>query len=211
MTIYSFETLPSTQRWLADKAAAGEVEIPCAVITEFQSDGIGSRNNRWIGKRGNFFASVAVKEADLPEDLPLTAVSIYFAWTMKKVLQDLGSEAWVKWPNDLYLKQRKIGGCITAKKGDLLIAGIGLNIVDAPRDFGVLDISMAPMQLLETFLKELEKKRPWKQIFSNYSLEFCKSRNFRTHSGDETVDLKDAVLQSDGTLMIGKRRIVSQR
>ncbi len=211
LTIYSFETLPSTQRWLIEKIASSQVEPPCAVIAELQTDGVGSRGNRWIGKRGNFFASVAIPSSMLPADLPLGATSIYFAFLMKKTVEKAGSPVWLKWPNDLYLEDRKIGGCITAKKGADMIVGIGVNLVDAPRGFGVLGLKIAPMELLETFLENLENPPSWKQIFSNYRIEFEKSKNYSTHIGDETVQLRDAVLQNDGSLMIGKRRVVSSR
>ncbi|WP_457595089.1 biotin--[acetyl-CoA-carboxylase] ligase [Hydrogenimonas sp.] len=211
LTIYSFERLPSTQKWLVEKVASGEVKPPCAVITELQTEGVGSRGSRWIGRRGNFFASVALPATMLPSDLPLGATSIYFAFLMKKTVQKAGSSAWLKWPNDLYLEDRKIGGCITAKKGGNMIVGIGVNMVDAPRGFGVLDIKTTPMELLETFLENLKNPPSWKQIFSNYRLEFEKSKNYCTHAGDETLQLRDAVLQNDGSLMIGKRRVVSSR
>lgn len=211
MKIYSFETLPSTQTWLVEQVKAGSVTLPCAVITEMQTDGIGSRNNRWIGKKGNFFASVAMPQSHLPDDLPLGATSIYFACVMKETLEELGSEVWVKWPNDFYLQERKVGGCITLKKGDVLIAGIGLNLVEAPLEFAHLDITISPHQLLERFLKTLQAVPSWKHIFSNFRLEFEKSKHFYTHIGNERVDLRDAVLNEDGSLMIGNRRVVSLR
>ncbi len=92
-----------------------------------------------------------------------------------------------------------------------MIVGIGINIVSAPHGFGVLDIDIEPMELLETFLKNLENLPSWKQIFSNYSLEFEKSKKYCTHAGNEMLKLSDAVLQNDGSLMIGKRRVVSLR
>ncbi len=211
LTIYSFETLPSTQKWLIEALKAGHLEIPSAVLAKNQTEGIGSRGNRWIGKEGNFFASVALCESMLPDDLPITAASIYFMWNMKKVLQNEGSGVWVKWPNDLYLQSRKIGGCITSKKGSVLIAGIGVNIVDAPRDFGLLDIKIEPEELLDRFVAQVERAPSWKQIFSNFCLEFEKSKRFSTHIENERVDLSDASLHEDGSITIGNRKVVNLR
>ncbi|WP_456381471.1 biotin--[acetyl-CoA-carboxylase] ligase [Hydrogenimonas sp.] len=211
MRIYSFEKLPSTQRWLIEKIGEKAVEPPCAVVTEWQTDGIGSRESRWIGRPGNFFASIALPESYLPDDLPLPSASIYFAFLMKTTLKERGSATWVKWPNDLYLEGRKIGGCITMKKGRTVVVGIGVNIVDAPRNFGVLDIEISSSELLESFLENVEEAPSWKQIFSNFRLEFENSKKFRIHDGRESVDLRKAVLQNDGSLLIGKRRVVSLR
>jgi len=211
LKIYSFETLPSTQKWLIEKVQDNSVDIPCAVITEMQTDGIGSRNNRWIGKKGNFFVSLAISEQQLSDDLPITAASIYFACLIKNSLEKFGSKVWVKWPNDLYIESSKVGGCITVKKGNILIVGIGVNIINAPCDFGILDITVTPVELLEIFLKTVEEIPSWKQIFSNFRLEFEKSKEFYTHSGNKKLDLKGAVLNEDGSLMIGNRRVVSLR
>jgi len=211
LKIYSFETLPSTQKWLVDKVNDSSVEIPCAVITEMQTDGIGSRENRWIGKKGNFFASIAISEDQLPNDLPLTATSIYFAYLMKLSLMEFGSKVWVKWPNDLYIESSKVGGCITVKKRGVMVVGIGINIVEAPLDFGVLDVSISPNRLLNEFIKRVEFTPSWKQIFSNFRLEFEKSKEFYTHIENEKFNLTSAILNDDGSLTIGKRRVVSLR
>jgi len=209
--IYSFDRLPSTQTWLEERVKEGEVALPCAVLARSQSDGIGSRGHRWIGRPGNFFASVALQRDRLPEDLPLNAVSIYMAMTMKLTLAEMGSGVWVKWPNDFYVNDRKAGGCITSLKKDTIISGIGLNLADAPENFAVLDISTTPEEVLERFLIELEKKSTWKQIFSIFSLEFDRSKKFSAHDGDEKVHLGEAVLQADGSLMIGNKRVTSLR
>ena len=211
LKIYSFETLPSTQKWLIGKVQEDSIEIPCAVITEMQTDGIGSRNNSWIGKKGNFFASIAIFEDQLPNDLPVAATSIYFAYLMKNSLEKFGSKVWVKWPNDLYIDTSKVGGCITVKKGKVLIAGIGINIVNAPLDFGVLDIDVSTSKLLQNFLKRVEEIPSWKEIFSNFRLEFEKSKEFYTHTRSEKLSLNDAILNEDGSLTIGNRRVVSLR
>ena len=211
LEIYSFETLPSTQLWLIERVEREAVEIPCAVIAEMQTDGVGSRGNRWLASPGNFFASVAWPVSRLPKDLPPAALSIYFGYLMKMTLFETGSKVWLKWPNDFYLKDRKIGGCITRKKGESVIVGIGLNLVDAPPRFGVLDIRITPIDLLESYLDRFRNLPEWKQIFSNYRLEFEKSRKFQVHDGETCVNLSDAVLHEDGTLTIGNRRVVSRR
>ena len=211
MKIYSFSLLPSTQKWLIKKLEEGRVELPCAVITEMQTDGIGSRNSNWIGKRGNFFSSFAIPLELLPDDLPLTSTSIYFASLMKDTLKNFGSKVWVKWPNDLYIDSKKVGGCLTLKKADVMIVGIGINIAHTPLDFGILDITISPNELLNEFIERVKNSPSWKQIFSNFRLEFEKSKEFYTHIENEKFDLTSAILNDDGSLMIGKRRVVSLR
>ena len=115
MEILSFDTLPSTQKYLLEKIEKKALQAPVAVITSQQSFGVGSRDNNWSGGEGNFFASVAVELESLPADLSLSSASIYFSFIMKKTLEDLGENIWLKWPNDFYFNDEKIGGTITKK------------------------------------------------------------------------------------------------
>jgi BirA family biotin operon repressor/biotin-[acetyl-CoA-carboxylase] ligase len=190
---------------------AGELQAPIAVITEEQYDGVGSRENSWEGERGNFFASVAVKITDLPEDLPLSSASIYFSFIMKKILLDYNDKVWLKWPNDLYLEANKIGGTITQKTGDILVCGIGINLKKTQSGYDALQSDVSPVTLLQKYLETLEEFPKWKQVFSEYRVEFEYSRSFSVHIENRKKSLSDARLCEDGSLMIEGKRVYSLR
>jgi BirA family biotin operon repressor/biotin-[acetyl-CoA-carboxylase] ligase len=190
---------------------AGELQAPIAVITEEQYDGVGSRENSWEGERGNFFASVAVKITDLPEDLPLSSASIYFSFIMKKILLDYNDKVWLKWPNDLYLEANKIGGTITQKTGDILVCGIGINLKKTQSGYDALQSDVSPVTLLQKYLEALEEFPKWKQVFSEYQVEFEYSRSFSVHIENRKKSLSDARLCEDGSLMIEGKRVYSLR
>ena len=211
MEIRSFESLPSTQRWLTEAIRRGEVTGPLAVITERQTDGIGSRENRWIGYPGNFFASIALRESDLPVDLPPSAASIYFAFLIKKLLQPRHPDLWVKWPNDLYLGEKKVGGVITNRLKEFYVAGIGINLKKSEKNFASLETELSPMILLDMYLERLANPPEWKDIFREYRLEFEKTRHFFTHRGEELVSLENAQLMEDGSIVVDGERMVSLR
>jgi BirA family biotin operon repressor/biotin-[acetyl-CoA-carboxylase] ligase len=209
--IRSFESLPSTQRWLTEAIRRGEVTEPLAVIATEQIDGIGSRENRWIGHRGNFFVSVALRESDLPEDLPPSAASIYFAFLMKKLLHSDHPALWVKWPNDLYLGEKKVGGVITNRLKNFYVAGIGINLKKSEKNFASLETELSAMILLDMYLKLLENPPSWKETFREYRLEFEKNRAFSAHRGEEVVPLENARLMEDGSIIVDGERMVSAR
>ncbi len=211
MEILSFETLPSTQTHLIEKIQNREITSPTAVIAAQQSQGVGSRENAWTGGEGNFFASIAVTEAMLPPDLPLSAASIYFAFLMKKVLQTLGLDIWLKWPNDLYCADAKVGGVLTKKISSFLIVGIGINLKKDQNGYSSLDTDISPLILLNIFLDLLKKKPKWKQVFSQYKIEFELSKSYFTHQNGLKVEMKDAMLCSDGSLMIEGEKVYSLR
>lgn len=182
-----------------------------ALGVDFQSAGVGSRGNNWEGEEGNFYFSFCLKTQDLPKDLLLESISIYFSCIMKEVLADLGSRAWIKWPNDFYIDDTKIGGVITTKIHDTIIGSIGLNIAHAPQEYGTLDVSILPQVLAKLFLEMLEKNFSWKQIFSKYKLEFDLSRKFFVHVEGKKISLQNATLLKDGSLEIQNKRVYSLR
>ncbi|MEA3419523.1 MAG: biotin--[acetyl-CoA-carboxylase] ligase [Campylobacterota bacterium] len=211
MEIYSFEILPSTQKYLAEKIREGVLSAPIAVITAEQSDGIGSRENSWSGGKGNFFASIAVDIETLPSDLPLSSASIYFSFVMKEVLKELGDEVWLKWPNDFYLGEEKVGGTITQKVKNSLVCGIGINLKNSQNGFKALHSDISPEQVLEIYLQALEKFPKWKQIFMEYQIEFEQSKRFSVHIENYQKSLQSAVLCGDGSLIIDGKRVYSLR
>jgi len=207
----SFETLPSTQIYLIEQLQKGDLQAPVAVLALEQSDGVGSRDNRWSGGRGNFFASVAVRIADLPDDLSLSSASIYFSFIMKKTLESLGENIWLKWPNDFYKNDDKIGGTITKKMNNVLVCGIGINLKNSQNGYRALQSDISPELLLENYLLALQKFPKWKQIFSEYQVEFELSRKFSVHIENYQKSLTDATLCEDGSLLLGGKKVFSLR
>jgi len=212
LEIIYLDEVDSTQLYLIDKLKNNELLPPVAVVAKLQKNGIGSRNNRWIGERGNLFLSFAIKKSDLALDLPLQSLSIYFAYILKDILSKKGSKIWLKWPNDFFIDDKKIGGVITSIIQDqIVICGVGLNIESKVKNFSKLDIKVDLEELIKNFLFEVEKKLSWKKIFSKYKLEFQKGKNFTFHIDGKIFFLKDAKLLEDGSVEINNKKVYSLR
>ncbi len=211
LDILSFETLPSTQVYLVDRIRRGEITQPVAVIAEEQTAGQGSRHNTWEGGRGNLFTSIAVKAASLPEDLLPQSASIYFAYLFKEILYEIDPSVRLKWPNDLYLGEDKIGGVMTQKLKDCFVVGIGVNLKKNRNSFSALNTDISALILLNIFLKRLEKYPKWKDLFSKFKVEFEFSRAHFAHQNGARISLQDAVLCDDGSLEINGERMYSLR
>ncbi|MBS4241350.1 biotin--[acetyl-CoA-carboxylase] ligase [Campylobacter vulpis] len=211
MQIICIEKIASTQLFLCEKIRKGEIRQNTAIYALEQTSGVGSRDNAWISSRGNLHLSFCVRERDLPSDLPLASASIYFAYLLKELLESFGSQIWLKWSNDLYLNDKKVGGVMSNKIGEFIICGIGLNLKFAPQNAALCDVKIEPKELIEEFIKVLEKKFLWKRIFSKYVLEFEKSKNFSVHYEGKIYALKDAFLYEDGSILLANKRIYSLR
>ena len=211
MEIHCFNILPSTQTYLVKQLKEGHLQAPVAVISMEQDSGIGSRDNNWSGGEGNFFASIALDIDMLPEDLPLGSASIYFSFIMKQTLETLDKNIWLKWPNDFYLNDDKVGGTITKKVNDTLVCGIGINLKNSQNGYRALQCDISPQKLLENYLFALEKLPKWKQIFRLYEIEFELSKKFSVHIENHKKSLSDATLCEDGSVTIGGKRVFSLR
>ena len=211
MEVKLFKTLPSTQTYLVEALKKNILDAPIAVLTLEQSSGVGSRDNEWSGGKGNFFVSVAIKLEDLPKDLPLSSASIYFSFIMKKILLKFGENIWLKWPNDFYKNDEKVGGTITKKINDTVVCGIGLNLKKSQNGYTALQSDISPKILLDKYLLALQKFPKWKQIFSEYEIEFELSRRFSVHIENYQTSLGDAELCDDGSLIIEGKKVYSLR
>ncbi len=211
MEVLWFKHLPSTHKYLISQIKEKKLQPPVAIGCDFQSAGVGSRGNEWIGEEGNLFLSFCVKEKHLPKDLKLESTSIYFSYLLKELLEVRKSKVWIKWPNDFYIENRKVGGVITTKIGDTIIGSIGLNIAYAPNRYGVLDLSIAPRELVELYVDEVKKNISWKKVFSKYKVEFQKSLGYTFHMKGKKISLQNATLCEDGSIEIENKRVYSLR
>ena len=211
LAISWFDELPSTHQHLIDGLKLGTFEAPLGIGVDRQTNGVGSRGNSWIGGEGNLFFSFCVEEKHLPKDLPLASISIYFSALVKEILANQGSMVWLKWPNDFYLGDKKIGGMITTKIGTNIIGSIGLNLCSSPQEFSVLDIKIEPKEIASLIMLVLEKKISWKKVFSKYKIEFCNNEKFSFHLDGKLVSLADAILCDDGSLELENKKVYSLR
>ena len=211
MKIIRLEQVNSTHTYLKEYILKNGFEESLCIFTDYQTNGLGSRGNSWSGKKGNLFFSFVIKKEFLPSDLPLQSVSIYVSFILKKILKDLGSKIWLKWPNDFYVNDKKIGGTITTVSKNLIYCGIGINLQTVNNEFGKLDIDVNVNDMLKNYFSKLEKKILWKQIFSEFKIEFQHSKKFQTTIDDQKVSLENAILNEDGSIQVNNKKVFSLR
>jgi len=211
LEILSLSEIDSTQSYLLEKLKSKELRTPICVEAASQTKAKGSRFNSWDSLEGNLFFSFAISKESLPSDLKIESLSIYFAYILKLELEKLGSNVWIKWPNDFYIDKQKIGGLITNITGEYIVCGIGLNLVSAPKNAGFLDVAINKNKLLKIYFVSLDKKPSWKQIFSKFKIEFELSREFISHNKDELIVLREAILLDDASLLYNDKKVFSLR
>jgi BirA family biotin operon repressor/biotin-[acetyl-CoA-carboxylase] ligase len=214
LEIIYLKSSPSTHLELIEKLEDGTYKVPIALSADMQYNGIGSRGNSWQGLEGNLFLSFALDINTLPEDLPKHAISIYFSYIMKETLFEFGSKLFLKWPNDFYLNDKKIGGTITKiLKDKIVVCSMGINLKNAPKEFEIIDINIDKNRLIKSYFLKLKEDILWKKIFRKYQVEFSRSQRFLYYDEVEKrkVSLKDAKLLEDGSIMLNGREVYSLR
>lgn len=211
MKIINLEEVDSTHTYLKNYIINNSYTKPLCIVTRNQTNGIGSRGNTWNGLEGNLFFSFVLTKEDLPKDLPLQSTSIYFSFVLKKILCEFGSKLWLKWPNDFYLEDKKIGGTITSFSNKLVYCGIGINLNKVSSDFGFLDISLDINDLLNKYFSKLENTSSWQKTLNEYVVEFNRSKKFHVTLDNEKVSLKKAILNNDGSIQINNKKVFSLR
>lgn len=131
--IHWFERIGSTQD-AAHQLAADGAPAGTAVVAVEQTAARGSRGRAWVSPRGGLWLSVICR----PEVSPApAAISLRAALVVAEVLDAYGAGGVrVKWPNDLMLDDRKVGGilCEARWTGDTLgwvVIGAGVNVQNA--------------------------------------------------------------------------------
>lgn len=120
----------STNTRLLDAPAEQD---PQALFAELQTAGRGRRGRAWVSPFGaNLYVSMAWSFAAWPPQL--TALPLAVGVACARALRGLGLEGvQLKWPNDLLVAGRKLGGILLEHRGEggagcRVVIGIGLNV-----------------------------------------------------------------------------------
>jgi BirA family biotin operon repressor/biotin-[acetyl-CoA-carboxylase] ligase len=128
------ESLGSTSDRSLELAAAGEAPLPLLVLAARQTGGRGRGTNRWWSDTGALTFSLVLEvppESLAPDRWPQLSLAAGLA--VCETLEALvpRSECRVKWPNDVFLNDRKVCGVLCESVPgwrDRLVLGIGLNV-----------------------------------------------------------------------------------
>jgi len=115
--VIHFISVTSTQ-----EIARGIMKENVVIVADEQRYSYGRRGRTWYSPPGGLWMSLIIR-SNLWEILTLAAsVAVVMA------LEKFGIQSGIKWPNDIIYNEKKLGGIIAEKKGELVILGIGINL-----------------------------------------------------------------------------------
>ncbi len=126
----------STNDLLQQYVKSGHAKEGTIVIADFQTAGRGQRGNSWESESGeNLLFSFCVKP-DFLDSRKQYFLNVVTAVSMAETIEYFANDGLVvevKWPNDLYINDRKCAGILletqlTGKRLENAVIGIGLNL-----------------------------------------------------------------------------------
>ncbi len=195
------------------------------VQAEQQTGGRGRAGRQFSSPPGGLYFSVILRPALEPADFPLLTLVAGVALAVG-LRQVTGVQVQLKWPNDLYLVDRKLGG-ILAESGpvqgalpEFVVVGVGINVATQPEDFppelrgkvislAEAGVKISPTALLPSLLEYLEKaverleKGGKAALLAEWrSLDYLLNKPLEYDSGERIVPAIGVGLAEDGRYII---------
>ena len=216
--IVHLDETDSTNRWLREQG--GEEDM--VVVADSQTAGRGCGTNTWESAPGqNLTFSLLVHPTAVPANAQFL-ISMAISLCIADVLGDYFGEVSIKWPNDIYWRDRKLCGILIEQQlsGSLIrqsIIGIGLNVnqtqfvSDAPN----------PVAMRQILGHAVSREEVLEQILSRFSLETVDRDRYRSllyrregyhpyRDANGTFEARLLTVEDDGHLLLcdreGRRR-----
>lgn len=139
-----------------------------SVLASRQWAGRGQLRRNWVSEPGNLFAAWRLP---LPDRKWSRVLPVVLGWILCRGFAEMNVPLQLKWPNDLLLHGRKVGGILIEERGDVLLAGIGLNMVSCPDDRSMRQDKACPAGIMGEIVAETSLLGLWLRL-----VHFCRLR-----------------------------------
>lgn len=168
------DTIDSTNNFLKNYRPVQTKEM-ILVSTDYQTAGRGQADNKWESEAGqNVLYGIRIQPQFLMANRQF-AISQIAALSAKEALENYTDQLSIKWPNDIYWKDQKIGGMLIentlcGKNIESCIVGIGLNInqkkfkSDAPNPVSLIQIIQQETERIFVLAHAVERFKHYYQM-----------------------------------------------
>ena len=141
-----------------------------ALLADEQSKGRGTKSNNWISEKGNFFLSLRLNKIVSNKIFIFPYIIGIVIYDVLKQYSLNEKELFLKWPNDVFLNNKKIAGVLieTYSSGNLIeniVIGIGINLKKTPKGLEKKSTNL----LIET-KREIDRKSILENILRFYDI-----------------------------------------
>lgn len=94
-----------------------------------QTAGRGQVGKTWLSEpRQNLAMTILLQKDQLPDPIPFHGSATAALAGLQTLTEHTRGDLSIKWPNDLYWKNRKLGGLLIENQSDWTIIGLGINV-----------------------------------------------------------------------------------
>jgi len=222
--VYHFFKTDSTNRIAMELAQSAEPE-GAVILAEEQTAGRGRAGRSWHSEKASgIYTSILLRPKISPVQAPLLTMMAGIS-ARSAIQAQTGLEVDLKWPNDLMLNGKKLGGILTEMYADttmvrFVVVGIGLNVNQEkfPGELASTAISLrsasgksqSRMELLARLLREFESdyNRFLREGAKSVTDRFVKASSYavgkkvRVTSGSESYTGITSGLAPEGMLKV---------
>jgi BirA family biotin operon repressor/biotin-[acetyl-CoA-carboxylase] ligase len=222
--IYHFFKTDSTNRVAMELGYAGEPE-GAVVVAEEQTAGRGRAGHQWHSERATgIYTTILLRPKLAPVQAPLlTMMAGLSAHAAVEAVTELQVD--LKWPNDLLVRGKKLGGILTEMYAEptlvrFVIVGIGINVNQHkfPADLSATGTSLrletgktqSRLELLVQFLRQFE--RDYRRLLAEGPQEvvtrfeevssYARDKRVKVVNGRESFTGVTAGLEPEGLLRV---------
>ncbi|MCX8044889.1 MAG: biotin--[acetyl-CoA-carboxylase] ligase [Desulfobacterota bacterium] len=148
--IYCFKRIDSTNR-AAKKLAVKRVPDGTLIIADYQTAGRGRLQRSWIAPPGSSLLCSVILYPRLSTD-EIARITMVSSLAIVRAISDLCPiEPMIKWPNDVYIGQKKVCGILTEYEATdnlirWVVIGIGINVNFDPTCYPAIANSATSLQ-----------------------------------------------------------------
>jgi BirA family transcriptional regulator, biotin operon repressor / biotin---[acetyl-CoA-carboxylase] ligase len=219
--IYYFDAGSSTME-VAVSLGLQKAPEGTLVLAESQQTGRGRMGREWAStKYKGLYLSLILRPEIAPAQAPVLTLLTAVA-ACEACLETAGVAASIKWPNDILVQGKKLGGILTELEAEtdavrFVVIGLGLNVnaraADLPgQAVSLREVTGAPcsrIMLLQEFLRRMEawylrfqKEGPAPVIEAWKSHAVTLGRRVKVHAPHAALEGEAVDLDADGALLV---------
>lgn len=173
--VYHFEELDSTNDYATLLLSKNKPIEGCVVITDHQTQGKGQYGRKWDTIKGQNITMSVILYPDLEASRQFDLNIITSLAVTSAIKSITGMQAQIKWPNDIYLNDKKVCGILIKNNlmGSIIhqcILGIGLNVNQPVFDPNLPNASSLFIEANHSFSLSEVQDELYKQLDRGYHL-----------------------------------------
>jgi BirA family biotin operon repressor/biotin-[acetyl-CoA-carboxylase] ligase len=152
-----------------------KIDNGTVIIANEQTEGRGRRGNKWFSSNNKSltFSIALLKNTQIKRSVLALMTGLAIIKGIKKMID---IPCYLKWPNDIILNSKKLGGVLIETKGHNVVIGVGINVNEDYNDFNS-EIKKQSISLKMNEKKIIKRELLLAHILNQFELLYKKNND----------------------------------